>query len=72
MDSLWMLDLEPMDRRAMLRDLDAAIERARAEGRPELLQECLDGWARVSDRLRSDREQQRSHEFLADRRPGPG
>lgn len=66
-----MLDLEPMDRRAMLRDLDAAIERARAESRPEYLEDCLLSWARVTDRLRSDREWRRSQQLLADQQPGP-
>ncbi len=71
MDASWMLDLEPMDCRAMLRDLGAAIERARAESRPEYLEDCLLGWARVTDRLRSDREWQRSQQLLADQQPGP-
>lgn len=61
MDVSWMLRLEPMDRRAMLRDLDAAIERARVEHRPEYIDSCLGRWQRVCGTLSADRTAAQAH-----------
>lgn len=60
MDTAWMVQLNAMDRRAMLRDLDAAIERAQAERRPDRIEACLRKWQRISHTLRADRTAARS------------
>jgi hypothetical protein len=79
MDVGWMAELDDMDRRAMQRDLDAAIDRARVEGDSRLVEDCLRGWEMLAHIIRADRAHSHAMVLLEPRsgwtvpgsRPGP-